>query len=96
MVKDQFYIYIICNKNNSSLYTGVTSDLVKRVSEHRAKVADGFSKRYNLEKLVYYEIAGNAEAAIQREKQLKAGRRRKKIELIEGMNPLWRDLYPEL
>ncbi|MGA2368090.1 MAG: GIY-YIG nuclease family protein [Dehalococcoidia bacterium] len=95
-MKEQFYVYIVCNKNNSALYTGVTSDLVKRVSEHRAKLADGFSKRYNLDKLVYYEVAGNAEAAILREKQIKAGPRRKKIELIEDVNPLWRDLYPDL
>jgi putative endonuclease len=96
VVKEQFCVYIICNKNNGALYTGVTSDLVRRVSEHRAKLAEGFSKRYNLDKLVYYEIAGNAEAAILREKQIKAGPRKKKIELIEGMNPLWKDLYPDL
>jgi putative endonuclease len=95
-VKDQFYIYIISNNNNGVLYTGVTSDLKKRIYEHKAKLADGFSKKYLLGKLVYYEVAGNAEAAISREKQIKAGSRRRKVELIEGVNPGWKDLYAGL
>jgi putative endonuclease len=73
----------------------VTSNLIKRIYEHRAKLVDGFSKKYNLGKLVYYEIVGNAESAILREKQIKAGSRKKKIELIEGINPLWKDLYAD-
>jgi len=95
-MKEQFYVYIICNKYNNVLYTGVTSNLVRRVYEHREELADGFSKKYKLGKLVYYEIAGNAEAAISREKQIKAGSRKKKIELIQSMNPQWEDLYPGL
>jgi len=95
-VKEQFYVYIITNTNNTVLYPGVTSDLNKRIYEHRAKLVDGFSKKYNLNKLVYYEIAENAESAILREKQIKAGRRKKKLDLIHNMNPGWRDLYPEI
>ncbi|MCX6004176.1 MAG: GIY-YIG nuclease family protein [Chloroflexi bacterium] len=95
-MKEQFYIYIICNKNNSVLYIGVTSDLRKRIYQHKAKLVDGFSKKYNLDKLVYYEIADNAEAAISREKQIKAGSRKKKINLINSINPEWTDLYDEI
>ncbi|MGD8353144.1 MAG: GIY-YIG nuclease family protein [Pseudomonadota bacterium] len=92
----QYFVYIITNKGNRVFYTGVTSDLVKRVFEHREKLVDGFTSRYNLKKLVYYEICDSPEAAIRREKQIKNGSRDKKICLIEGMNPIWCDLYPEI
>jgi putative endonuclease len=92
----QFYIYIMTNQNNTVLYTGVTSDLKRRAYEHREKLIRGFTSRYRVEKLVYYEIAGNAESAITREKQLKGGSRKRKLELINGANPEWRDLYDEL
>jgi putative endonuclease len=84
------------NWKNAVLYTGVTNDLKRRVYEHKEKLVDGFTRRYNLTRLVYYEVAENAEAAILREKQVKAGSRRKKVELVVGMNKMWSDLYPEL
>ena len=92
----QYYVYIMTNKRNTVLYTGVTSDLKRRVYEHREKLADGFTKRYKLTKLVYYETIQDAENAIMREKQIKAGSRQKKIYLINQMNKKWRDLYEEL
>lgn len=78
------------------LYTGVTSDLIKRVYEHKEKLANGFTGKYNISKLVYYEVFGDIVNAISREKQIKAGSRIKKIELINSMNNEWKDLYPEL
>jgi len=90
------YIYILTNKNNTTLYTGVTSNLPKRVYEHKNKAVDGFTKKYNLDKLVYYEIFDEVATAIAREKQIKAGSRKKKIEMIEKMNPEWKDLSDEL
>ena len=90
------YIYILTNKQNGTLYIGVTSDLVKRVYEHKNTLADGFSKKYNTKCLVYYEVYENIEAAIKREKQLKKWNRAWKIELIEGFNKEWKDLYEDL
>jgi putative endonuclease len=92
----QYYVYLLTNYNNTVVYTGVTSDLVQRVWQHREKLVEGFTTRYNVWKLVYYEVAEDAMAAIEREKQIKAGPRRKKVELIEAENPAWRDLYSEL
>ncbi len=86
------YVYILTNKNNTTLYTGVTSNLPKRIYEHKNKLVDGFSKKYNLDKLVYYEIIDEITKAIDREKQIKAGSRKKKIELINSQNPEWKDL----
>jgi putative endonuclease len=77
MKKKNYYIYILSNKNNSVLYIGVTNNLIKRIYEHKNKFVDGFTKKYNLNKLVYYEIFDNAENALNREKQLKAGSRQK-------------------
>lgn len=90
------YIYILFNKKNGTLYVGVTSDLIKRIYEHKNKIIDGFTKKYAIDKLGYYEIYEDIESAIQREKQIKSGFRKKKIELIESMNPDWNDLYHQI
>jgi len=84
------------NKKNTVLYTGVTRDLRRRVCEHKTKVIKGFTKKYNIDKLVYYEVSQNVESAIFREKQIKGGSRSKKIKLISNMNPTWDDLYDGL
>jgi len=84
------------NKNNTVLYTGVTSDLKKRIYEHKEKLVKGFTKRYNITKLVYYEISRDVNSALAREKQIKGRSREKKIELINRMNKEWRDLYNEI
>jgi len=84
------------NKRNTVLYTGVTNDLRRRVYEHRGKLVDGFTRKYNIIKLVYYEIFQDPENAIIREKHLKAGSRQKKVDLINQMNREWRDLYGQL
>ena len=81
------------NYNKTTLYIGVTNNLVRRVYEHKHKLVDGFTKRYNMTILVYYEVFDNIENAIIREKQLKAGSRQKKIDLINSLNPSWQDLY---
>ena len=92
----QYYVYIMTSKNNAVLYTGVTNDLRRRAYEHKHGMCEGFSKKYNAVKLVYYEIFHDPYHAIAREKQIKGGPRRKKIELIDGMNPEWQDLYDML
>ena len=92
----QYYVYIMTNKNNNVLYTGVTNDLKRRVYEHKQKIVNGFTKKYNLIKLIYYEVYENSVDAITREKQIKAGSRLKKIDLITSMNRNWVDLYEEL
>jgi putative endonuclease len=84
------------NRPDGVLYVGVTSDLKRRVYEHRNGLLEGFSNRYQLHRLVYFEVAVEMYSAIAREKQLKAGSRRKKVTLIEAKNPEWRDLYEEL
>jgi putative endonuclease len=95
-MRKQYYVYILTNARHTVLYTGVTSDLQKRVYQHRMKLVPGFTARYNVDKLVFYDVADNPEAAILREKQIKAGSRAKKIALINGMNPQWLDLYDSL
>jgi putative endonuclease len=95
-MRKTFYVYIMTNPRKTVLYTGVTSDLPRRVYEHKEKLVPGFASRYNVTHLVYYEMAETAEAAIAREKQLKAGSRRRKVERINNMNPTWRDLSAEL
>ena len=95
-MEKQYYVYILTKKRHTVLYTGVTNDLVRRVFEHREKVVPGFTKKYNVYKLVYYEMTESIESAILREKQIKGGSRQKKLDLINEMNPLWRDLYEEL
>jgi len=84
------------NKRNTVLYTGVTSNLKKRIYEHKMKLVSSFTKKYNINKLVYYEIFNDAYNAIAREKQIKTGSRQRKVDLINSMNPEWRDLYKEL
>ncbi len=91
----EFYVYILASKRNGTLYIGATSQLAARVWQHKNKVTDGFSAKYGVDKLVYYEAHGSAAAAIVREQQMKKWRRGWKIELIEGRNPEWRDLYEE-
>jgi putative endonuclease len=88
----QYYVYIMTNKGNRVLYTGVTNDLQRRVYEHKNKLVKGFTKKYNVIKLVFYEVCNDIESAILREKQIKGWLRAKKIALIESMNPEWRDL----
>ena len=90
------HVYMLMNKNNNVIYTGVTSDIQKRVFEHKRKLAGGFTKKYNVNKLVYYEVFDDIESAIEREKQIKAGSRAKKLSLIQAMNPKFKDLYDEL
>ena len=92
----QSYLYIMTNKNKTVLYTGVTTNLKRRVYEHKNKLAEGFTKKYNITNLVYYEVFEDPENAIRREKQIKAGSRQKKIDLVNGMNKEWRDLYQEI
>ena len=95
-MEGQYYIYIVANQNNTVLYTGVTNDLVRRVYEHKNKLCQGFTKKYSVDKLIYYEIVTDPESAILREKQIKAGSRKKKITLIESMNIGWKDLYSSI
>jgi putative endonuclease len=90
------FVYILFSEKNGTLYTGVTSNLVKRVYEHKQKLVDGFTKKYNVDKLGYFEIYESIEQAIEREKQIKAGSRKKKIDLIEKENPSWKDLYSSI
>ncbi len=90
------YVYLMMNKGNTVIYTGVTSDLKKRVYEHRNHLVDGFTKRYRVCKLVYFECYTAMEEAILREKQIKAGSRWRKMSLIQSSNPTFRDLYNEL
>ena len=87
----QYYVYIMTN-NSRTLYTGVTDNLVRRAYEHKKKLVEGFTKKYNLTRLVYYETTSDVRAAIQREKQVKGWLRKKKIALIEAANPEWKDL----
>jgi putative endonuclease len=90
-MKNQYYVYIMTNIART-LYTGVTNDLERRVYEHKVKAVPGFTSRYNLTLLVYYESGEDIAAAISREKQIKGWRRNKKIALIESINPGWKDL----
>jgi putative endonuclease len=92
-VNKQPAVYILVSKRNGTLYIGVTSDLVKRIWEHRNSMVEGFTKRYGVHQLVWYELHGSMESAIEREKRLKEWRRKWKLELIESTNPEWQDLY---
>lgn len=92
----KMYVYIITNERNGTLYIGVTSDLVRRIYEHKEKIFEGFSSKYCLDKLVYYEIFEDEENAINRETVLKRWNRNWKKDLIEGFNPEWKDLYKDI
>lgn len=92
----KFYIYILSSKKNKTLYVGVTSNLVKRVYEHKQDFVKGFTKKYKIHNLVYFEETNTAEEAIRKEKQIKAWRRAWKVELIEKNNPKWEDLYKNI
>ena len=92
MAQRQYYIYLMANKTNTTIYTGVTNGLERRVYEHKNKLLPGFTKKYNINKLVYFEEFDYIYDAILREKQIKAGSRKQKIELIERDNPKWEDL----
>jgi putative endonuclease len=88
-----YFVYILASKIGGTIYVGVTNDLVRRVYEHQQKLAEGFTKKYGVSKLVYYEVHSDIEAAITREKQLKKWNRSWKVRLIEETNPNWDDLY---
>ncbi|MFA4995860.1 MAG: GIY-YIG nuclease family protein [Patescibacteria group bacterium] len=91
-----YFVYILTSRRNGTLYIGVTNNLIRRVWEHKEKLVDGFTKKYDINKLVYYEMTTDIEAAISREKLLKSWNRKWKMELIEKVNPNWNDLYDEL
>ena len=88
----QYYTYIMTNSKNKVMYIGVTNNIQRRIYEHKNKTADGFTKKYNVNKLVFYETANDARIAIEREKELKGWKREKKNALVESMNPEWKDL----
>ena len=92
----QGFVYIMTNQARTVLYTGVTSNLVKRVWQHKQKLVSGFTSKYNVTRLVYWEVAEEIMSAIEREKQIKAGSRQKKIKLINSTNSDWHDLYDQI
>jgi putative endonuclease len=94
MASKQYYVYILTS-NSGTLYTGVTNDLARRVFEHKNQLVEGFTKKYNIKYLVYYEAVDDVEAAIAREKQIKGWLRAKKLQLINSLNPSWKDLSEE-
>jgi len=96
MTSRTYCVYIMTNKYNTTLYTGVTNNLLRRVQEHKKGTGSKFTHRYNITKLVYFEMTKNVEEAILREKQIKGGSRKKKITLIESINLEWRDLSMDL
>ncbi|MBF0102390.1 MAG: GIY-YIG nuclease family protein [Desulfobacterales bacterium] len=95
-MQKEFYVYILASKRNGTLYTGVTSNLLQRIYQHKHGTNSGFSAKYNVNILVYFEIHAEAESAITREKQIKKWNRKWKIELIEKNNPTWEDLYDKI
>ncbi len=96
MMEKKYYVYIMAKARNSTFYVGVTSDLHKRIWEHKNKIEDGFTQKYDIKDLVYYEIFDDPENAIKREKRLKKWNRTWKMRVIEEMNPDWNDLYEEI
>ena len=90
------YVYLLANKHNNVLYTGVTNDLMRRVYEHKSKLVAGFTQKYNVDRLVYYEVCSDIVTAIEREKQIKGWSRKKKDDLVNALNPSWDDLYSSL
>jgi len=96
MLNRNYYVYILSNKKNGTLYIGVTNNLLRRIMEHKQEIIKGFTTKYNVKSLVYFEETNNVESALQREKQLKKWNRQWKINLIENDNPEWNDLFDEL
>jgi putative endonuclease len=96
MTMKEYFVYILASKRNGTLYIGMTNDLIKRVFEHKSDIIEGFTKKYSVHILVYYERFSDVYSAIAREKRLKKWKRQWKTDLIEKDNPQWRDLYPEL
>lgn len=95
-MKKSYYVYILASKRNGTLYTGLTSDLPKRIFDHKNEYLEGFTKKYNVKTLVYFEIHNDISEAIKREKRIKRWNRQWKLELIESDNPDWNDLYEEI
>ncbi len=93
---NQYYLYILASKRNGTLYTGITNNLVRRINEHKTKSIPGFSQKYNVSMLVYFETYNDIHDAITREKRIKKWRRKWKISLIEQLNPDWKDLFNEI
>ena len=93
---NSYYVYIMASKRNGTLYVGVTNDLIERVDQHKNDIIEGFTKRYKVHILVYFEETSDVKAAISREKQIKKWHRAWKLKLIESKNPDWKDLYEEL
>ena len=92
-MQTESYVYLLANKHNNVLYTGVTNDLIRRVYEHKNKLVAGFTQKYNVDRLVYFEVCSGIVVAIEREKQIKGWSRKKKQDLINTLNPEWDDLY---
>ena len=92
----EYYIYLLTNKHNTVIYTGVTNDLIRRIYEHKNKLQKGFTEKYNVDCLVYYEIYNAISDAIKREKQIKGWTRKKKNELVNQFNPTWKDIYEDI
>ncbi len=90
------YVYLVANSHNNVLYVGVTTDLIRRIYEHKNKFVQGFTKKYNVDRLVYYEACANIFAAIEREKKIKGWSRKKKNDLVNAFNPEWKDLYQSI
>ena len=95
-MQTESYVYLLASKHNNVLYTGVTNDLIRRVYEHKSKLVAGFTKKYKVDRLVYYEACGSIVVAIEREKQIKGWSRKKKHDLINALNPEWNDLYQSI
>ncbi len=93
MLNKQYYVYILTTEKNTAVYTGVTNDLIRRIYEHKNDLVNGFTRRYRVHKLVYYEKTEDIRSAIAREKQIKSWNRDKKIAMINRYNPVWQDLY---
>jgi putative endonuclease len=96
VIDKQYYVYLMTTAKNTALYTGVTNDLLRRIYEHKNNIVEGFTRRYKVYKLVYYEAGKDVLAAIDREKQIKSWKRVKKLALTNSFNPDWRDLYEDL
>jgi len=92
----QYCVYLMTNAHNTVIYCGVTNNLARRVYEHKNSLGGIFTKKYNVNKLVYYEVGDNVNAALAREKQIKGGSRKKKIDLVNSINPEWKDLFDEI